>query len=86
MHVRTMPEDYALVLQQVDESGEEDLTTLAESLRLDKTRLSHIVESLRNKGLVSIEYSAHDIYVRLSTKGKKLIEMLWPEARLRNAY
>lgn len=86
MQVKTIPEDYALVLQQVDESGEEDLTSLAETLLLDKARLSHIVGSLKSKGLISVDYTAYDIYVRLSAKGRKLIEILWPETRLRHAY
>lgn len=33
-----LPEDYALVLQQVDENGEEDFTNLAESLKFDRRR------------------------------------------------
>jgi len=86
MRIKEMPEDFALVLQQVDEVGEEDLTTLAESLCLDNARLSHIISSLRNKGLVRVSHTAQDTWISLSTRGRKLIELLWPEANMQYGY
>lgn len=86
MRVKEMPEEQALVLQQVDEAGEEDFTALAESLCLDRAKVSHIVGSLKNKGLVKVNHTTHDSWVSISTRGKRLIEMLWPESRMRYSY
>ena len=75
-----LPEDYAIVLQQVNESGEEDLTTLSETLLYDRPRLSHILQGLRQKGLI---YFSQDTYreplIRLSGKGRRLMSYMWPE-------
>jgi DNA-binding MarR family transcriptional regulator len=86
MHAVQLPEDYALVLQQVDVVGEEDFLGLAESLCLDQSRLSHIVQALRNKGLLRVRYSAQDTWISLSSKGHRLISSLWPEARRHYSY
>jgi DNA-binding MarR family transcriptional regulator len=75
-----LPQDYALVLQQIDEFGEEAFDTLAESLRIDRKRLTHIIESLRHKGLILIHKTRQDAWLRLSTKGQRLMQYMWPEA------
>ena len=75
-----LPEDYAIVLQHVNETGEEDLTTLTETLRYDRPRLSHILQGLRQKGLI---YFSQDTYreplIHLSGKGRRLMSYMWPE-------
>jgi predicted transcriptional regulator len=79
----TLPADYALVLQQVNESGEEDLDTLSESLRVDKRRLSHIVQALHHKGLIYFSKDTYqDPWIRLSAKGRQLVRYVWPESGL----
>ncbi len=76
-----LPEDYSLVLQEVGENGEEDLMELAETLNLDGSRLRHIVTSLQHKGLVVMSRSAgRGAWIRLSAKGQKMMQSLWPEA------
>lgn len=76
----TLPEDYALVLQQVSESGEEDIETLSEMLRVDKKRLRHIVQALHHKGLVYFTNQTYqDPWIRLSAKGRQLVTYIWPE-------
>lgn len=78
-----LPEDYALVLQQVDENGVEDFNNLAESLRLDRKRLVHVVRSLRSKGLICIsQQTGEDVWIRLSAKGRRLMSFMWPESQL----
>lgn len=52
-----LSEDYALVLQQVEEQGEEDIIGLAETLDLDRRRLRHIIAGLHNKGLLLPTFS-----------------------------
>ena len=81
MHAIELPQDYALVLQQVDEDGEEDFGMLAETLQLDRKRLAHIIQALRHKGLIAMtRHRDHDPWIRLSTKGRQLIRYLWPES------
>lgn len=82
MHAIELPEEYALVLQQVNESGEEDFTTLVESMRFDRKRLAHIVRALRHKGLIIMNQNARDPLIRLSTKGRRLMQYLWPESSM----
>ena len=77
-----LPEDYALVLQQVDENGEEDFTNLAESLKFDRRRLAHIIQALQSKGLIYIHSTTQDIWIGLSSKGRRLMELVWPESGL----
>ncbi len=84
-----MPADYALVLQQVDEHGEEDFTNLAESLSMDRKRLSHIVHALQHKGLLQVSMarsSGSDIWIRLSSRGQRLVAAIWPESTPHFAY
>lgn len=76
MRVLELPADYALVLQEIYEKVTEDFTFLAESLVLGRSRLSHVIAALQSKGLVIID---QDRWIRLSTKGKKLVLSLWPE-------
>jgi hypothetical protein len=78
-----LPRDYALVLQTVHENGEEDFSNLAETLRFDRQRLAHIVEALRHKGLIYLNRSSMasgDAWIRLSTKGRKIMQTVWPES------
>lgn len=78
-----LPTDYALVLQQVGDSGEEDLANLAETLRFDRPRLAHIIQSLQHKGLIQVSQAAgRDAWIRLSTKGRRVMSSLWPEAHV----
>lgn len=79
MHAVHLPSDYALVLQQIEESGEEDFTNLAESLRIERGRLSHIIQALQHKGLITIN-RAHGSWIRLSARGRRLATTLWPES------
>lgn len=76
-----LPSDYALVLQQVDESGQEDFTNLAESLRIDRKRLSHIIQALQHKGLIRVRRAAQDTWITMSSRGHRLTTALWPESR-----
>jgi len=82
MHAIELPEEYALVLQQVNESGEEDFNTLVESMRFDRKRLAHIVQALRHKGLIMMSQNARDPLIRLSAKGRRLMRYVWPESSM----
>ena len=87
MHITQMPEDYALVLQQIQESGQEDLTNLSESLRIRRSRLAHIIDSLKHKGLVRLTQDYRDdVWIELSGKGRRLVAYLWPETKLQPGF
>lgn len=86
MHAIELPEVYALVLQHVDEVEQEDFTTLAETLCLERSKLSHIVAALKNKGLIKVRTTTQDSWISLSSRGRRLINMLWPEAHNGFAY
>jgi len=80
MKTARLPEDYALVLQQVEESGEEEFDALAETMRFDRGRLTHIVQALRSKGLIAFNQHGSSAWIRLTSKGKQLMRYVWPES------
>ncbi|TXG77671.1 hypothetical protein E6P97_01310 [Patescibacteria group bacterium] len=83
-NIRDLPFDYALVLQQINEDGQDELAVLGETLNIRRSRMLHIVTSLRKKGLLLIEQNSWgDAWVRLSAKGKKIVSQLWPDAQLK---
>ena len=76
-----LPQDQAIVLQQINELGEEDFTGLAESLRLGRAKLAEIIQILHHKRLILVRRSAYaEVWVRLSTKGKDIMSSMWPES------
>jgi DNA-binding MarR family transcriptional regulator len=82
-----MPEDYALVLQQIQENGQDDLANLAESLRIRRSRLTHIIDALKHKGLIRMTRDyRNDVWIELSGKGRRLVSYLWPETRLQPGF
>lgn len=74
--------DDALVLQQISESGEEDVMSLASGLGMHRGRIMAILNSLRRKGLITIERTAGDWWVQVSQKGKDLTTYVWPDMAL----
>jgi predicted transcriptional regulator len=68
-------EDSALVLQQIEEMGEEDFENLNESLRFGHLYLAHILQNLKHKGLIKVRGR----WISLSSKGKKTTELMWPK-------
>lgn len=69
----------ALVLQQISESGEEDVVSLTQTLGMHRQRILASLERLRQKGLIKIKRTADDWWIYLSTKGKNLSSYVWPE-------
>jgi DNA-binding MarR family transcriptional regulator len=87
MHKMEMPADYALVLQQIQENGQDDIANLSESLHIRRSRLTHIIDALKHKGLVRLTRDYHsDLWVELSGKGQRLVQYLWPESRFQPSY
>lgn len=89
MHkVTELPEEYALVLQQIDADGGEEFNDLVETLRFERPRLAHIVQSLQHKGLVMLRGDGErGFWIELSRKGERLMRYMWPESQgLRPSY
>jgi len=80
MRTPDLPQDCALVLQQVHESGEEDFAGLATSLRLTPGHLAHIIQELARKRLIVSRNAGFGIWIRLSARGKRVMSTLWPES------
>lgn len=72
-----LPTDYALVLQQIQEDGEDDIASLSYTLSISPHRIFHIVRALQHKGLVRVY---DDAVVSLSRKGRRVLLYVWPEA------
>lgn len=78
-----LPYEQALVLQQINESGEEDFTGLAAALRFGRAKLADILQSLHRKRLILVRRSSYaEAWVRLSAKGRQLMVEAWPESAL----
>lgn len=82
MHVQQLPFDYAMVLQQINDDEGDGFDDLADSLRIERGRLAHIIHALHHKGLIRLEGSlgGREIWLSLSAKGKRLMQYLWPES------
>lgn len=80
MRTIELPDDYAQVLQQLHAEGEEDFGNLAESLRYDRRRLSHIIHALQHKGLIQINWRRNNGWISLSSHGRRFIATVWPSS------
>jgi len=69
----------ALILQQIAETGEEDVLSLSGVLGLKHQQVMNTLEQLRKKGLISIQRTASDWWVHASSKGKEFSRYIWPE-------
>jgi DNA-binding MarR family transcriptional regulator len=88
MHAQQLPFDYAMVLHQISEDEGDGFDDLAESLHLERSRLAHIIHALHHKGLIRLEggFGGREMWLSLSTKGKRLMRYLWPESGLKLSY
>lgn len=73
----------ALALQQVYEDGGDDAATLAAQMGMPRRTAGamHVLADLRHKGLMAIDQAYGDAWVRLTTRGKRLVQRIWPEAQ-----
>lgn len=75
----TLSTNEALILQQISETGEEDVMSLSSMLGLRRQQVMRTLERLRRKGLISIQRTASDWWVHVSSKGKEFSQYVWPE-------
>ena len=71
----------ALVLQQVYEDGGDEATMLAAQMGMPRRTAMHVLVDLRRKGLMAIDQAYGDAWVRLTTRGKQLVQRIWLEAQ-----
>ena len=72
----------AIVLQQVYEDGSDNAAMLAVQMGLPRRTAMNVLADLRHKGLMAIDQAYGDAWVRLTTRGKRLVQRIWPEAQV----
>ena len=72
----------ALILQQIYEDGGDDVIVLAGQVGLSRRTVMNILADLRRKGLMAIDQIYGDAWVRLTARGKRLVQKIWPEAQM----
>lgn len=72
----------ALILQQIYEDGGDDVVVLAGQVGLSRRTVMNILADLRRKGLMAIDQIYGDVWVRLTARGKRLVQKIWPEAQM----
>lgn len=76
----------ALILQQIYEDGSDDVVVLAGQVGLSRRTVMNILADLRRKGLMAIDQIYGDAWVRLTARGKRLVQKIWPEAQMITMY
>lgn len=71
--------DEALVLQQIAENGEDDVIGLSRGLSMSRSQVAKQLDRLRAKKLVTIKATCGDLWVRVSKRGRQLVNYMWPE-------
>jgi hypothetical protein cdiviTM7_02395 len=72
----------ALILQQIYEDGGDDVVILAGQIGLSRRTAINILSDLRHKGLMVIDQTYGNAWVQLTTRGKRLVQKIWPEAQM----
>ena len=75
-----------LILQQIYEDGGDDVVVLAGQVGLSRRTVMNILADLRRKGLMAIDQIYGDAWVRLTARGKRLVQKIWPEAQMIATY
>jgi len=76
----------ALILQQIYEDGGDDVIVLAGQVGLSRRTVMNILADLRRKGLMAIDQIYGDAWVRLTARGKRLVQKIWPEVQMITTY
>lgn len=77
----TLTTNEALVLQQVYEDGGDEAAMLAAQMVMPRRTAMHVLADLRRKGLMAIDQAYGDAWVRLTARGKRLVQRIWPEVQ-----
>lgn len=77
----TLTTNEALVLQQVYEDGGDEAAMLAAQMGMPRRTAMNVLADLRRKGLMAIDQAYGDAWVQLTTRGRLLVQRIWPEAQ-----
>lgn len=72
----------AIVLQQISESGEEDIVSLSSGLRMSRHSVVQHLSRLKRKGLITVKALYGDWWVSTSAKGAYVVHFMWPETAM----
>ena len=71
----------ALILQQVYEDGVDDVDNIVDQAGMPKKVTMNVLTELKSKGLLTvIQQTYGKILVSVTSRGKKLVNAMWPEA------
>ncbi len=71
----------ALILQQVYEDGVDDVDNIVDQAGMPKKVTMNVLTELKSKGLLTvIQQTYGKILVSVTSQGKKLVNVMWPEA------
>lgn len=71
----------ALILQQVYEDGVDDVDNIVDQAGMPKKVTMNVLTELKSKGLLTvIQQTYGKILVSVTSRGKKLVNTMWPEA------
>ena len=71
----------ALILQQVYEDGVDDVDNIVDQAGMPKKVTMIVLTELKSKGLLTvIQQTYGKILVSVTSQGKKLVNVMWPEA------
>ena len=71
----------ALILQQVYEDGVDDVDNIVDQTGMPKKVTMNVLTELKSKGLLTvIQQTYGKILVSVTSQGKKLVNVMWPEA------
>lgn len=71
----------ALILQQVYEDGVDDMDNIVDQAGMPKKVTMNVLTELKSKGLLTvIQQTYGKILVSVTSRGKKLVNTMWPEA------
>lgn len=70
----------ALILQQLSDTGEEEVNDIIEELHEPRERIMRQLATLKRRGLVHIYSKYGEIIITLTGRGRQAVHYLWPEA------
>lgn len=70
----------AIVLQQAQEEEVGDARGLADQLSMSYSSFMAVVQKLKRKGLITINNGLGELWVKLTRKGQRLMNQVWPES------
>ena len=71
----------ALILQQVYEDGVDDVDNIVDQAGMPKKVTMNVLTELKSKGLLTvIQQTYGKILVSVTSRGKKLVNAMWPDA------